>query len=348
MNPIRRELVEKTVKDLHDMRAKINFPEYQRERNLWGIEKNALLIDSIMENIDIPKLYFAPSESPDCDYEVVDGQQRLWAIWGFYDDDFAWNGKKYTGLTKDAKYKIDTYKLQITLIHDASDEYLRTLFLRLQLGLLLVTGEKLHAMTGEMRDFIFKRMAAHSFIRKNTPIQRRRFAHETLCAQICINSFFHAKLNMFARTRFEDLQDFFLFYASPTGEEKKIFDQQTENIMNVLSTMYSVYKHNIPRNRSLVLSVYLLFEDMIKNGKNDFHDFVEFMGGLIKELKNEANKGMHRTNSNIYKLQSYLSNAPGEKYQIKFRHELIKKLFDYYLMHKKIAREPLVLDMESG
>ncbi len=111
--------------------------------------------------------------------------------------------------------------------------------------------------------------------------------------------------------------------------------------------MYSTYKHNILKNRSLVLSVYLLFEDMTKEGITNFHDFVEFIGELIKELKNEAGKGMKKTNSNIYKLQSYLSNAPGEKYQIKFRHELIKKLFDYYKIHKKIAKESLLSDVGS-
>ncbi len=186
MKPIKRELIEITIKALHDMRAKINFPDYQREANLWSIEKKMLLIDSIVENIDIPKLYFAPSEDQDFEYDVIDGQQRLWAIWGFFDNDFALKDKKvkYEDLEKDIKNKIDNYKLQITLIHDGSDEYLRTLFLRLQLGLILVSGEKLHAMKGEMKNFIFETMANHKFIKEKISIPCRRFAHETF---VCPN-----------------------------------------------------------------------------------------------------------------------------------------------------------------
>ena len=39
-------------------RTRISFPEYQREKKLWSSDKKSLLIDTILEDIDIPKLYF--------------------------------------------------------------------------------------------------------------------------------------------------------------------------------------------------------------------------------------------------------------------------------------------------
>jgi len=45
-----------------------------------------LLIDSILRDIDIPKLYFNRLE--DGTIEVIDGQQRLWSVWEFLDDDY--------------------------------------------------------------------------------------------------------------------------------------------------------------------------------------------------------------------------------------------------------------------
>ncbi len=45
-----------------------------------------------------------------------------------------------------------------------------------------------------------------------------------------------------------------------------------------------------------------------------------------------------RRNKELYVFESYLSNAPGEKYQIKNRHDKLKDLFDYYQTNHKIKR----------
>src|ERR1044071_8473516 len=146
---MKRTVQDWSIEKLLKERARISFPEYQRQPNLWSVEKKSLLIDSILRDIDIPKLYFFLASKDS--YEVVDGQQRLWAIWEFVDGNYSYksNGisKKFSALTKTQRDRIIDYKLQITLIENADDEYLRQLFLRLQLGLLLITGEKLHATT---------------------------------------------------------------------------------------------------------------------------------------------------------------------------------------------------------
>lgn len=57
-------------------------PQYQRTP-VWSDEKKQLLIDSILRNYDLPKFYLRVSNNPSYDHEVVDGQQRLRAIWEF-------------------------------------------------------------------------------------------------------------------------------------------------------------------------------------------------------------------------------------------------------------------------
>src|SRR5262245_57656825 len=174
---MKRRVKEWTVEELHRFRADISFPEYQRQDRLWPVEKKRLLIDSILADIDIPKLYFNHIKGGD--YEVVDGQQRLWAIWEFLDNEYPYvsEGKNLTfaDLTLDQQGTIRNYTLQVTEFEDAEDDYLRELFLRLQLGLLLVTGEKLHASTGAMKDFVFERLVKHNFI-IGVNIPKRRFA----------------------------------------------------------------------------------------------------------------------------------------------------------------------------
>ena len=74
-------------------RSKIDMnPKYQRHGRLWSISDKAYLIDSIINGFDIPKLYMADftwGESPlnenRLPYAIIDGKQRLEAIFDFFD-----------------------------------------------------------------------------------------------------------------------------------------------------------------------------------------------------------------------------------------------------------------------
>ena len=54
-------------------------PQYQRAP-VWNDAKKQLLIDSILRGYDLPKFYLRSTDPP-YEHEVVDGQQRLHAIW---------------------------------------------------------------------------------------------------------------------------------------------------------------------------------------------------------------------------------------------------------------------------
>jgi hypothetical protein len=57
-------------------------PDFQREE-VWTETKKRLLIDSILRGWHLPKFYFRKVD--DGAFECVDGQQRLTAIWEFFD-----------------------------------------------------------------------------------------------------------------------------------------------------------------------------------------------------------------------------------------------------------------------
>ena len=112
---MKRRVEDWSVEELHKARPGISFPEYQRQPNLWPVDKKRLLIDSILRDIDIPKLYF--NNTKEGGFEVVDGQQRLWTIWEFIDDEYTYeaDGKaqKYSELTRVQRDTIRNYELQI-------------------------------------------------------------------------------------------------------------------------------------------------------------------------------------------------------------------------------------------
>jgi Protein of unknown function DUF262 len=349
---VKRAVKEWSIEELIQKQTQISFPDYQREQKLWSTSKKALLIDSIVRDFDIPKLYFNQPEKGKDDFEVVDGQQRIWAIWDFFNDEYSvqLNGDelKFSQLDK-PKYKtikdtIQKYNLQVTVFEEANEDYLRELFVRLQWGLLLVTGEKLHAASGEMKSFVFDRLAKRNFIQElGLPKTRTRYARETLCAQICINSFTRAQPDSsFARTRYEDLLDFFKAYAHPTGRDRVFFAHQTKKITTVVDELWQALGEDTKElsNRSYLLSVYLLFEELAgKDGKvtdKVKKEFGEFVTTFWRQLKDEAKKGFNRTDEELYRFQTYLSSAPGERYQIEKRHNALKDYYAYYKKNRKI------------
>jgi hypothetical protein len=335
---MKREVIEMTIEEIYKRRNDIYPAEFQREPKLWQPKDKQLLIDSIINDIDIPKLYFHPVGKKE--FEVIDGQQRLWAIWQFIDNEYQFkiNGedKTFNDLNDELKEKIRNYKLQITLIRNVSISYLRELFLRLQLGLLLVTGEKLHAMSGEMKNFVYDKMVCHDFI-KTITMSIRRYSKQTLCAQICINSFSKVLIGDFARTRYDDLRYFFKQYEQPVGKDLEVFNKQTKIIMQVLDVLHVYYgeKDKELRNRSYILTIYLFVEELIKNQSESdisivMNKFVDFTIKLWQRIKQEAKAGFRRENEELYIFESFLNNAPGEKYQIARRHLKMKEFFEHY------------------
>src|SRR5579864_1019074 len=75
------------LKWLHEEKKIWLNPDYQREE-VWTKAQKQLLIDSLLFDIDIPKMYYREVDKDSYEYEVVDGQQRLRAIFDFMDDKF--------------------------------------------------------------------------------------------------------------------------------------------------------------------------------------------------------------------------------------------------------------------
>lgn len=75
-------------------------PSFQRHGNLWPLESQSRLIESLMLKIPIPAFYF--NSADDDRWIVIDGQQRLTAFLNFLVGEMDKNGcrvkKKFTGL----------------------------------------------------------------------------------------------------------------------------------------------------------------------------------------------------------------------------------------------------------
>jgi hypothetical protein len=189
-----------------------------------------------------------------------------------------------------------------------------------------------------MKELVFNKLPKHHFIR-NLKIPKRRYALETLCAQILSNSFSRAKVQSFARTRYEDLLFLFREYEHPQGKDSEFFRQQSKKIIGVLDSLWEDCGERSKElsNRSYILSVYLLREELGGAiGSNERKQFVDFVFALWKRLRQEISSGMDRHNRELYAFESMLSSAPGERYRIEQRHEKLTEYFQHFKKTNKI------------
>ncbi|RKQ21592.1 DUF262 domain-containing protein [Bacillus subtilis] len=105
-------------------------PDYQRKSDVWSIEKQSFLIDSIMKNFPIPPIFLHSEvdlQSGKSIYHVIDGKQRLSAIVKFIKDELylpenfgedrfgdpALNGLKFSEIKTDSQFKQNFWKYSI-------------------------------------------------------------------------------------------------------------------------------------------------------------------------------------------------------------------------------------------
>ncbi len=179
-----------TVAKLNTIRGEIDHkPQYQRG-DAWDDRKRALLIDSILKNFDIPKIYLRHSKHISTfDYEVADGQQRLKAIWRFLDNQLVLegmadehshlNGKVFNGLSEAERNHINQYSFVTTVVYSASTDQIRELFRRLQLGVRLNPAELRNSMASALGNEVRAMALTHPFF-KNSAFTTARYKADDL------------------------------------------------------------------------------------------------------------------------------------------------------------------------
>ena len=172
-------------------------PAYQRGP-VWSKSQQQLFIDSLLREFDIPKLYLRATDAEDYAWEVIDGQQRLRAIWSFYDnafpvaddaddvDNISVAGLHYEDLHDEIQDTLDSYALDIVIVEDAADVEIEEMFIRLQNGGPLNSAEKRHAISGAMKDFIHFLADSHRLMTSSVAFQNARYSHDEVVAQMML------------------------------------------------------------------------------------------------------------------------------------------------------------------
>jgi hypothetical protein len=183
MTPGRRALDK-----IYKRRDRYEIPEWQRGE-VWNEEREQNLIDSILRGWKLPKFYFLKLSEDQ--YEVVDGQQRLSAIYAFFANELALSpesGKEFGGVYyKDLKSKFsdefDDFEIEFDEIENANEDEIKQFFQRLQQGLPLSSSEKLNSVHSKLRDFC-KKLPKHTFFLNIISVPDTRFAHFDIATKV--------------------------------------------------------------------------------------------------------------------------------------------------------------------
>jgi hypothetical protein len=329
--------------------------DYQREK-IWSTAEQRLLLDSILQEIDIPKLYLAKvSNNKQFEYECIDGKQRMTALSNFYGLNETSDVKPsltllflnqeytYQNLKSDhpkIAEKIDSYKLDFVSYdmdafedEEAADRLIRNIFRRLQLGIRLNSGERLNALPGAMRDFVFKEMGHEAPFLRNTGIPSKRFARQFTLSQVCINSFKRAEIGDFVRARLVDLEDFFGEYENLDRDDVNL--SRMRNVLQLMDDAFGPSASNIS-SKAVAVSAYLFVESLyIQKDIELIPNFVVFYLGLLDEIRKNmevVRKFKSAENGLVMEqFQKYILQASVEPSSIRRRNEFLKKAFAYFM-----------------
>lgn len=354
-----------TIRDLRDTFIEIEFPEYQREPDIWSRDQKQRLIDSILRQFDIASIYMYRRD--DGGLECIDGRQRLNAIMSFLgrnelddgDNGFplkvhneissslaspyqALDGCTFDRiaemsdpLAESAVTAVLRYPLTVVYLSGAAeaDEF-NLQFLRLNLGTLINAGEKLHAMVGGMRDILFtsQRIGRHPFF-DQVGIPTRRYAKEQVAAQVLLQVFTRRKTGEFARARHFDLQRFVKNHADVTENDPLLIE--------VAHTLDGLDRHlggfgRLLRNRAMTVSVIVLaWERVLHADPDSFIPYGDFVATFLGRLRWQVAKMKAFDPDDRYaylvEFQRHLTQASVEKPAVTRRHELLGRELDRWL-----------------
>lgn len=332
----------------YEQRDKIDLkPTYQRRSNLWTTNKQAFLIDSFLNSYDMPKIYLADFTYASTSlnervkaYAVIDGKQRLQAIFRFFDgelqlnDDFKYQdepdlplaGLNYFELKLQyPKIAAKFSKYIPSVMSVLTDEKLKIeqLFVRLNSGLAINRAEKRNAMEGIVPEII-RRMVRHTFFTKNIRFNTVRMQDHNLAAKLILIE----HRGGFADTKADNLD---ALVAEGLRGSRREFIQTRIRVGNVLKDMASIFKKPDPLlGKEGEIPVYYW---LVKHEPANKESIREFLEGFVLDVKNNLRITRIDPEAGNPELTNYytMGRTTNDQASLNGRYEILARRFREFL-----------------
>ncbi|WP_409272829.1 DUF262 domain-containing protein [Neobacillus sp. SCS-31] len=329
----------------HFISKNIDFnPPYQRIGGIWSTESKQLLIDSIFNNMDIPKFYvnyfinkgneLNPKEKL---FAIIDGKQRFLSIFEFMEDKFPLsqnfeffddpeikiNGMNYSEIAiyyPKLKYLFDNFKLDIALVITDEQEKIDELFLRLNEGKQLNNAEKRYAIQGYLSNKLKELIREHNFFIKLT-FKDKRYDYFDLLTKL----FFLDSNNEILSLNKKNLDALLKENRQPTEEiarKLEIFKLNLQDFSNVFNS-----SDPLLNSKSKIPIYYVLFKTLESRNWEDLHTFLSRFENLI--MKNRISNGLK--DETLIEYDRLTQQGTISKSSIENRLRILNLYFNYFI-----------------
>lgn len=275
-------LQDSSILSLNDMRDTIKIdPEYQREGGIWSLDKRQLFIDSLINKYDVPKFYFhhlAEEHSLEGkNYSIIDGRQRLEAIWDFLDGKFALadnveyiedpavdiRNLTYAELAKHhprIATRLNGRTLTVIVVSTSDLDFIEDMFTRLNEAAPLNAAEKRNSFGGPLpratRDLV-----KMPFFEDRIRIAPTRYRHHDLVAKMLYLEFCLQMNGEVGDTKKSTLDAFYKSLADDPDSEVQPIVAQVQDTVTAMAKVF-VSKDTLLKS-SGTIPVYYVFFSML-------------------------------------------------------------------------------------
>ena len=254
-------------------------PPYQREGDVWTLEKRQLLIDSILNGFDLPKLYFHRFARPKdkgtqkgIQFAIIDGRQRLETIWHFVDDKFSLaddfkffedtkvkaGGLTYSDLAKEypsLKMRFDAKTLPVVIVETDDLDLIEEMFSRLNEAVPLNAAEKRNALGGPMAKAI-RDVAEHKFFQECIAFSNKRYQHR----EAAVKFLYLEREGTIIDTKKVYLDRFVRDYRGKSSKSVQHLVRKVSEVLDQMSTIFG-QEDKLLRSQGMVIIYFLIFKN---------------------------------------------------------------------------------------
>lgn len=262
---------------------------FQR-KYVWTPKHQIKLIETVLIGFPVPEIYLwqqnTDPETGETQFSIVDGQQRLGALFKFINNDYALNknvldienqdllgGKYFKDLDPELKAKLWKYNFSIRFIDDSVDrETIKKLFLKLNSTEFTLNPQELrNAEFDGLFLNLAEKIAGQSFWKKNSifkDVDIRRMKDIQIISTLLI--FIRKGIDEeYTQKNINQIYDLYNLQYDESEEDEKIFTEILEYLDSILafssseSSLKDIYKVKTHFYSLFTLAYYLIKKDGI-------------------------------------------------------------------------------------
>lgn len=284
-----------TIADVRDWKKANRLeiqPAFQRG-NVWNPPARVMLIDSILKNIPLPKIFIGTIiKSGSTHRIVIDGQQRISSILDFLGNKFALNapyngphaGKYFKDLEENVQNQILSYNLDFNEFQNYTDEEIRNIYHRVNKYTIALNKQELRRadFPGDFLD-LSEKLSSTDYLddaKVFTPANRRRLGDVEYISELL------AVLINGTQDKKETLDQFYMDYSAWGKNEKESCEDRFLKIIHDIKTIFdeSLFPIRLTRFKQKA-DFYSLFSAI-----NDLHiEGRKINGDLLEDLREDLN-----------------------------------------------------------